>query len=78
MALCVAILAGFATLALLFRVFFGEFESFQDWLDDVFFPNLTWVSVDGDLLTQGKLFAWYMSGFVVGVGVYVALRTLFG
>jgi len=78
MAVCVAILAGLVTLALLFRPLFGEFERFQDWLDEVFLPNITSISVDGDLLTQAKLFVWEMSGFMVGLGVYVGFRTLFG
>lgn len=79
MFLCVAVLAGLATLALLFKPFFREFESFQDWLDVAFRPDLlAWVSSDLDLWVELKLFAWSMCGLIVGAAVYVGVRTLFG
>lgn len=78
MALCVAILAGLATLAILFKPFFGECEDFRDWLNEVYLPNLTWLSDKGDLLTEAKIVAWELCGFLVGIAAYVGFRTLFG
>jgi hypothetical protein len=78
MILAAAILAGLVAHYFMFKLLFGEVESFQDWLNEVYLPNVSSVSTGGDFATQVKPFLWHMSGFWVGAGAYMGLRTLFG
>ncbi len=81
MILSVAILAGLATLALLFKPFFGGSDDFLDCLRYFFQPDLlSWIrgEWEEDWWAELKLSAWLFCGAAVGFGVYTGLEKLLG
>ena len=81
MVLAMAILTALATLVLLFKLFFRDYENFQDCLDSVFKSRLSEVVDEWggeDLLATLKLGLWIGCGGIVGVGIYAGLSTLIG
>jgi len=79
-AVSVAVLAGFVTLALLVKPFFRDLEGLQDCLDVVFKSNVAAVLDDfGEDLWPGlKLIAWIGCGLIVGLGVSMGLEKVLG
>jgi hypothetical protein len=81
MILAIAILAGVATLALLFKPLFGGSEDFFDCLRYTFQPDIfSWFRGEWgeDLWAELKMGAWLGCAFAAGMGVHVGLEKLFG
>lgn len=66
------VISGLATMALLFKPFFGSFEEFGECIRYWFTPDIfSWFSGEGmdGFWAELKLAAWGISGLAVGFGV---------
>lgn len=81
MILAIAILAGVATLVLLFKPFFGGSEDFFDCLRYTFQPDMiSWIQGEWgeDFWAELKMGAWLACGFAAGAATYAGIEKLFG